>query len=239
MAKMVAPSFPCVSANMWIFFRYLRYCVKSCLNIQQQNVKYKFIYCTMYLFLLGTGSNSWCALYMGRRTFRVSKGNFSGAYYTWVCIIIGKLRYLPNCHILGVPTFSITYQTPFFQLSAHTQLYAVHVCKYSPLSVVLAQFLFVPNIVLLSLVLAQFLFVPLDVTYPILLCFPLWLVLKWINFSCHIVASFDQPASINSRFPLLGHYVTHNTTKFQSDEKPSQKYFDKQTAYKAFLGVQL
>ena len=35
----------------------------------------------MYLFLLGIGSNSWCALYMGRRTFRVSKGNFSGAYY--------------------------------------------------------------------------------------------------------------------------------------------------------------
>ena len=24
--------------------------------------------------------------------FRVSKGNFSGAYYTWVRIIIGKLR---------------------------------------------------------------------------------------------------------------------------------------------------
>ena len=91
--KMATPCVPCISANMWIFVRYLRYCVKSCLNIQQQNVKYKFIYCTMYLFLLGIGSNSWCALYMGRRTFRVSKGNFSGAYYTWVRIIIGKLRY--------------------------------------------------------------------------------------------------------------------------------------------------
>ena len=91
--KMAAPCVPCISANMWIFVRYLRYCVKSCLNIQQQNVKYKFIYCTIYLFLLGIGSNSWCALYMGRRTFRVSKGNFSGAYYTWVHIIIGKLRY--------------------------------------------------------------------------------------------------------------------------------------------------
>ena len=91
--KMAAPCVPCVSANMWIFSRYLRYCVKSCLNIQQQNVRYKFTCCTMYLFLLGIGSNSWCALYMGRRTFRVSKGNFSGAYYTWVRIIIGKLRY--------------------------------------------------------------------------------------------------------------------------------------------------
>ena len=79
---------------MWIFFRYLRYCVKSCLNIQQHNVKYKFIYCTIYLFLLGIGPNSWCVLYMGTRTFRVSKGNFSGAYYTWVRIIVGKLRYI-------------------------------------------------------------------------------------------------------------------------------------------------
>ena len=92
--KMAALCFPCISVNVWIFFCYLRYCVKSCLNIHQQNVKYKFIYCTMYLFLLGIGPNSWCALYMGRRTFRVSKGNFSGAYYTRVRIIIGKLRYV-------------------------------------------------------------------------------------------------------------------------------------------------
>ena len=62
--KMAAPCVPCVSANMWIFFCYVRYCVKSCLNIQQQNVKYKFINYAMYLFLLGIGPNSWCALYI-------------------------------------------------------------------------------------------------------------------------------------------------------------------------------
>ena len=48
----------------------------------------------MYPFLLGIGPNSWCSLYMGRRSFRVSKGNFSGGYYTWVRIIIGKLQYI-------------------------------------------------------------------------------------------------------------------------------------------------
>ena len=44
--------------------------MKSCLNIKQKNVKYKFINYAMYLFLLGIGPNSWCALYMGRRTLR-------------------------------------------------------------------------------------------------------------------------------------------------------------------------
>ena len=90
--KMAAACVPFVSANVWIFFHYLRYYVKFCLHIQQQNVKYKFIYCTMYLFSLGIGPNSWCTLYMGR-TFQVSKGNFSGAYYTRWHIIIGKLQY--------------------------------------------------------------------------------------------------------------------------------------------------
>ena len=79
---------------MWIFFPLFEVLCKILF-------KYTAAECQIEVYLLQhvpIFAWDWPKLVVGiihgyTRTFRVSKGNFSGVYYTWVHIIIKKLRY--------------------------------------------------------------------------------------------------------------------------------------------------